>query len=83
MDVNTRNESAYEGLRDWAVYDQYSGARRALDLGDSVSWWWLRSPGLNPNHAAYVFYNGLLRLSGRHIDQSSGGIRPALWLYLE
>ena len=42
------------GIEWWGIHDQYSGARVAEDLGGSASWWWLRSPGRNPDLAAIV-----------------------------
>jgi hypothetical protein len=50
---------------------------------DNAHWWWLRSPGDGPDFAAYVDNDGTVDLNGHLVDNSSGGIRPALWLNLE
>ena len=70
----------------WWISDRYDGARIARDLNGSASWWWLRSPGFDPNIAAVVYYNGDLFLTGNTVFWSGGvggGVRPALWLRLE
>ena len=81
MGANERNESTYEGLGRWGIFDQYSEARIAHDLGGWASWWWLRSPGYNPYRAADVSPSGHLDLLGVDVGRS-GGVRPALWLNL-
>ena len=76
---------------EWGIYgegimDQYYEARIALDSGGSASWWWLRSPGHNPYYSATVVTYGSLHLGGGFVFWSGGvggGIRPALWLYLD
>ena len=50
--------SGEQGDWSWGIFDQYSEARTAHDLGGSASWWWLRSPGYIPNPAASVDDNG-------------------------
>lgn len=45
------------------------------------SWWWLRSPGYDPNYAAYVSALGKVDTDGRGV--CDGGVRPALWLNLD
>ena len=85
MGANAREESDYEGLWGWFVYDQFSRARRAIDLGGTGSWWWLRSPGGSSDAAASVGVSGRLRMHGDYVflEDVGGGIRPALWLYLQ
>ena len=46
------------------------------------SWWWLRSPGFYPDYAACVDLDGEVNTYGGDVDNSSGGVRPALWLNL-
>ena len=72
---------------DWGIYwsgahDQHSEARIARDFEGSASWWWLRSPGVDPTYTALVDVLGELLLTGTS-SNSFGGIRPALWLYLD
>ena len=86
MGAIERDESTYEGLWGWAIFDQYSGARIAHDLGGSSSWWWLRSPGVFSDRAAIVVSSGHLFLDGFYVFMSGGnggGVRPALWLNLD
>lgn len=46
------------------------------------SWWWLRSPGGKSAYAAIVDGNGKVSEGGNAVDNTSGGLRPALWLNL-
>ena len=49
--------------------------------GEAAGWWWLRSPGINQNIAAYVRDGGsLLDCS---VILESVVVRPAFWLNLE
>ena len=77
-----RSDDAAEGLLSYGISDQFNQARTAHDLGDSASWWWLRSPGRNPNNTASVGISGSLLLIGLDVNLSGIGIRPALWLSL-
>ncbi|MDR3313015.1 MAG: DUF6273 domain-containing protein [Oscillospiraceae bacterium] len=65
------------------IDDDYNKARVCSDLKGEQSWWWLRSPGDTPDGAAGVSYGGNVRLNGDDVNDSSGGVRPALWLNLE
>jgi len=61
---------------------KYAKARGANTYGDDdSSWWWLRSPGFNSMRAAAVGSDGVDDY-GRHVDLSSGDVRPALWINL-
>lgn len=42
--------------------------------------WWLRSPGMDQNHAMRVNCNGTIRVHGRIVNRNLVGVRPALWL---
>lgn len=42
------------------------------------SWWWLRSPGNNPNCAAFVSASGYVFALGDFVYYNFGGVRPAL-----
>ncbi|MCL2466503.1 MAG: KAP family NTPase [Micrococcales bacterium] len=55
-------------------------ARRAVDPWGNASWWWLRSPGVDP---AYVDREGNIVISGGKVSSSSGGVRPVLRLALD
>lgn len=46
-------------------------------------WWWLRSPGFKPDHAASVDYGGLVFVMGFHVLFADyGAVRPALKINL-
>ena len=47
-------------------------------FGCSASWWWLRSPGNNTNNACNVNNDGNINLNGNNVNNTSGGVRPAL-----
>ena len=86
MGAGARDADATKGLYDWAISDQFNNARMAFNLDGSDFWWWLRSPGFYPNYAAYVFQYGYLFLIGHMVGREGGfggGVRPALWLYLD
>lgn len=51
--------------------------------GAATCWWWLRSPGLYQNHAAYVNYDGSVLCSGNLVLHDNGAVRPALWINLD
>ena len=48
--------------------------------GAATCWWWLRSPGLNQNRAAYVDYDGSVYYFGYGVDYDDVSVRPALWI---
>jgi len=47
-------------------------------FGYTASWWWLRSPGNNSNNASNVNNDGEINTNGNNINNTSGGVRPAL-----
>lgn len=49
--------------------------------GETAGWWWLRSPGYSQHSAALVSTDGSLRYN--YVNDTSGCIRPALWIDLE
>ena len=87
MGASARDSDATQGLSSFRIVDQFNGARIERDLqGSASSWWWLRSPGSDPYHAAIIDIDGSLTMSGgtafREEVGYGGGVRPALWLYL-
>ena len=71
--------------KDFNINDQYNDIRIAFDKeGKACWWWWLRSPGHNPDAAADVMGVGSLGLHGSNVFGigPGGGVRPALWLHL-
>ena len=83
----------------WAISDEYSLARIALDPAggsmliwddvdeDKAPWvWWLRSPGrssISSYAAAFVDEGGDINVVGHFATNTWVGIRPALWLDLQ
>ena len=49
--------------------------------GKATGWWWLRSPGLGQNCAAFVNYVGAL--GSDRVNIGSASVRPAFWINLE
>lgn len=50
--------------------------------GAATCWWWLRSPGIYQNFAAYVDYDGSVHYNGIYVNPANGAVRPALWINL-
>ena len=50
---------------------------------EKAAYWWLRSPGDSGDDAAEVIYSGWVYRDGNYVDDSSGGVRPALHLNLQ
>src|SRR5574344_2323362 len=46
-------------------------------------YWWLRSPGLYQNSAAYVNDDGDVNNYGRNVHDANNAVRVALWVNLE
>ena len=67
----------------WWINDEYNTARMARDSYGNLSWWWLRCTGDYSIYAARVNADGGIHLHGTIVNDSTGGIRPALWLNLE
>ena len=65
------------------IDDQYNSARIAHNDEGAASWHWLRSPGANSSSAAVVFHNGKVNVIGNDVHFNRGGVRPALWIYLQ
>ena len=64
------------------ITDDYNSARIARNADGRTSDWWLRSPGLSPQHAAQVWSSnqrGYINVIGAFVNLDSG-FRPALWL---
>lgn len=47
-------------------------------LKKKLYWWWLRSPGKDSSHVAYVSLNGDIDNYGADVDNYHGGVRPVL-----
>ena len=44
------------------------------------SWWWLRTPGLDANHFAFVNGSGHISSEGWEVNYPDGVVRPAVWI---
>ena len=49
--------------------------------GSAAGWWWLRSPGIFQEFAAYVYTDGFIY--SNDVDIGNAVVRPALWINLE
>ena len=69
--------------------DRYDDNRIARELNGSPWFWWLRSTGSPGNHASNVRRDGGISVGGVgvYIGHATigepGGMRPAMWLYLD
>lgn len=43
-------------------------------------WWWLRSPGVTQDSAAYVHSSGDVYEPGSDVDIGTSAVRPAMWI---
>lgn len=59
----------------------YAIAQGVFVDGASASWWWLRSPGHEQYDAACVGADGSLYY--HDVRDSSGAVRPAIWVDLD
>lgn len=48
------------------------------DLRSYSTWWWLRSPGCDSEHAASVYRNVPVNDFGHGVNHGRGAVRPAL-----
>ena len=82
---NEKLEARNDGT--FLISDRFNERRIAQTL-DGEEWrWLLRSPGIlyyscgaAHVHAACVAANGDLSVSGEYVNNSGGGVRPAMWL---
>lgn len=60
----------------------YAKAQGTYVYSNGFSWWWLRSPGYNQDHAVDVIQDGGAVHIGRTVDYDYNGVRPVLWIDL-
>ena len=58
----------------------YCHAQGAVKADNGNSWWWLRSPGDEPDRAGDVFYNGSIIDYGTFATLNRGAVRPSIWI---
>jgi len=79
--ANTRDRVFLLSLAEANLYFRNEQARIARQ-GNSVKFWWLRSPGLDPILASIVTSDGSLGFAGSGVNYTTRGVRPALWVTL-
>ncbi len=62
------------------AYAKAQGAYTNYSNGNC--WWWLRSPGIDSDHAAFVNHGGSVFDNGSSVSSSDRAVRPALWISL-
>lgn len=50
--------------------------------GDATCFWWLRTPGNDLNHCAYVHLEGNVNTNGTMVSYGNRTARPAVWINL-
>lgn len=50
--------------------------------GNETCFWWLRSPGNDLNHSAYVHLDGSINTNGTLVSYKNRAARPAIWIDL-
>ncbi len=75
------------------IATDYAVDNGAYSRRGSNCWWWLRSPGDNQDHAAYVLDGGEVRYCGGYVgevdfyadsvDSYDNCVRPAMWINLD
>jgi len=88
-DYENKSRIKYEGqwpsgkwfsADDGYAFSNENDSDRIAKHNDIAWFWWLRSPGLSNNLAAYVNFDGLISVIGIFAYNDRGGVRPALWL---
>lgn len=63
------------------AYAKKKGAHQSNTAGFG-GWWWLRSPGIYEEDAAYVIYLGFVSRNGDNVASGDVSVRPALYINL-
>lgn len=64
------------------VPTDYTISQGADTFGSSVGccWWWLRSPGIVQNYAAFVYFDGSFASHGQYVSEKDFCVRPTIWI---
>ena len=63
---------------------QYALARGVFNLWkDSITYWWLRTPGSGDTYAAKIWYSGEVYHYGYPVTDNDTAVRPAIWINLD
>jgi len=82
VDHTTADKVFLLSIEEASGYFRSDSDRIARNSGGTASWWWLRSPGRTSYDASSVLGDGGISTGGSYIGNTSGGVRPALWLNL-
>jgi len=63
--------------------DEFNSDRQATYEDGSYAWTWLRTSGARPYLATIIDGSGSLLIYGTGVTNSTGSVRPVLWLNLE
>ncbi|MCQ2462165.1 MAG: DUF6273 domain-containing protein, partial [Clostridia bacterium] len=61
----------------------YTSKNYKTASGEAICQWWLRSPGVSQDNAAYVRSDGSVSYLGDRVDYGIDCVRPALWINLD
>ena len=61
-----------------ATSTDYAKNRGVYTYRNGCGYWWLRSPGINDNNAAFVSDDGYVDYDGYNVDYAGVAVRPAL-----
>ena len=62
------------------ISDMFDSGRVAYFDDGRVAWTWLRSPGGRPHMASVVDGSGTINIYGSGVSNSTGGVRPVMWV---
>ena len=72
---------------------EYAESQVAAYVVNGCCWWWLRSPGYEPDRAVSVYDNGHIEMTGNLVygdawgdevmEYTGNAVRPALWVNIE
>ena len=72
-----------KGKDAWVINDMYDQRRVTTYLDtDILTWWWLRSPGMNDIYSSCIGKDGCINVGGEYAGGGGGGVRPAIWFTL-
>ncbi len=61
-------------------YAVLQGAKHDNDIYGGPCWWWLRTPGSNPECVADIRSGGAINTEGYPVNSITFAVRPALWV---
>lgn len=71
-----------EESKEYGFWDKKTRKCKNDNFSEETYFWWLRSPGNSSHDAAGVYYYGWVFGYGYDVQETAGGIRPALYLNL-